>query len=111
MIQTIKVAKQIVKQNEVKQISDSLFLIRGHQVSIIKKKGRMTIQCDCKNGIDYCKEGVCFHKVSLVAYLLDGDFHKRINQFISDFEIYKKENKSVSTSCLLGVLRELRGLK
>jgi hypothetical protein len=107
-MENIKLAKEWIKHNKVKQISETLFEVEGHSVKIQKKSGRSLILCDCENASFFADNQLCVHKISMIAYLINKDVLKGLDKLISDYEGYEKNKLKVSQECFINDLKDIR---
>ena len=103
-------SKSLIK--EVEQISPDLFKINNHLVKIQTKKGRTILICDCYNDTRFCVESpMCVHKLTVIIYLADQNFHKRLDKLIKEYEKYKELKLSISIDLILNDLKDVKYLK
>jgi len=96
----ISYSKSLVK--EIKQISPTLFEVNGHSVKIQTKKGRNLLICTCCNDTRFCTESpTCSHKLAVIIYLADQNFHKRLDKLIKDYEKYKELKLPVNVDLMI----------
>jgi len=108
-MENIKLAKDLIKHNRIKQISETLFEVEGHSVKIQKKMGATLILCDCLNHTLNCNSpAFCSHKFSVIAYLTNRDFLQRLDKLISDYEGFEKNKLKVSQECFINDLKDIR---
>lgn len=105
-------SKELVKRNKVKQISETLFEVENHSVKFQKKKGRILLICDCVNHTRFCNQSpICKHKISVIIYLNDLNFNKRIDKLINEYKNYKELNLPVSVDLFINDLTTIKMLK
>ena len=107
----IQQSKELVRCNRIKQITDSLFEVGDYKVGLLKKKGRSIMTCTCFNSTIFCVEGICSHKISVLIYLSDNNFHKKIDKIISDYKRYNELSLPVSVDYMLNDLENLKRVK
>ena len=103
--------KQLVKEHRVKEISPTLFEVLGHSVKFQKKKGRTLLICDCDNSSYFGHNQFCIHKLSVLYYLFDNNFYKKMDKLISEYENYKELKLPVSIECFIEELKSIKYLK
>lgn len=109
MTLSISYAKTLVK--EIEQVSPTLFKIYDNTIKIQTKKGRCFLTCSCQNHSLFPNESFCVHKLAIVIYLSNGNFNKKIDKIISDYEKYKDCKLKPSVNCFLNDLRNLKRAK
>ncbi len=110
-LRKLNYAKLLIKQDGVKEISPTLYLIGKNSIQIEKKKGRTLWHCNCKNDTLYCRESpMCHHKQALSIYLNNGDFLEKLDKVIKEYENCKKLKLPVSIDYMLKDLKDMRGI-
>jgi len=68
-METIKKAKELLKQGKIEKISESLWQVDGHLVKLHSKPGRSYFTCDCPNFTKFCIEKpVCAHQKAIILF-------------------------------------------
>lgn len=119
--QTIKVCKKIVKEKRVKIVSESnnniLLESDGHNVRFFLRNNKFLIDCDCISSTQsfekpertyYNNNSICYHKLSALMFLLDGNFSDRINNLINQYKEYDKLKLPVSLNAFIMDLESIR---
>ena len=101
-------AKELVKHNKVKKISETMWDIDGrNSVKLQIKKGRNLLICSCHNDTKFCIESpFCYHKLSIILFELD--FYKKLNFLIEEYRGYAKIKVPITIESMINDLENLR---
>ena len=106
----IDYAKSLVRK--VKQVTPTMFEVRGHSVKIQTKKGRQLVICDCCNDTKFCIESpMCVHKLAVIIYLTNKNLYKNIDNLINYYKLENQLKKFVEPFMILDDLRNLERKK
>lgn len=83
------------KEKRLKVISDRMFEVDNHTVTIQIKQGRRLLTCSCCNYGRFPNESFCWHREMVIVYPILKHFDKKIKEVVSFLEINKglKKNK------------------
>lgn len=101
-------AKDFVNHNKVQQISENMFEVEGHKVSIQKKSGRTLILCDCDNASRFGHNQFCISKLAIIIYLANKDLLKRVDKLVLDYKRIKDLKMKIDTDIVIDDLENLR---
>jgi hypothetical protein len=108
-MESIKRAKDLVKHNLVKQISENMFEVEEHIVSITKRSGSCLISCDCLNhSRNVNSPAFCIHKFAVITYLANRDFLERLDKLIEQYKLFSKQKLNVSQECFMDDLNSIK---
>ncbi|MEK6878381.1 MAG: hypothetical protein AABY22_02170 [Nanoarchaeota archaeon] len=104
----IKQAKELVKHNKVKKISETLWDIdERNSVKLQIKKGRNLLNCSCHNDTRFCIESpFCHHKFAVILFELD--FYKKLEKLIEEYKRYAKIKVPITIESMINDLENLR---
>lgn len=109
MKQSIKYCKDLVRHNKIKQVSENIFEVENHTVTIQKKMGAKLITCDCLNHSRNCNSpAFCVHKMAVIIYLSNRDFIERINKLILEYNSFKDNKLTPSVDCIIDDLNNIK---
>jgi len=104
-------AKDLLKHNKVIKISDKIFDVGDYIVSVQKKPGRNILTCSCWQGTNFCNEGICSHKISVLLYLANNNFYDKVDKLLNDYKKINKLKMKIDTDIVISDLESLKFTK
>jgi hypothetical protein len=109
MESAIKRAKNLVRHGKVVQVSENIFDVEEHIVSITKRSGSCLISCDCLNhSRNVNSPAFCLHKFAVITYLANRDFLERLKNLSEQYEGFKTNKLQPSVDCFIDDLNSIR---
>lgn len=107
MESTIRLSKEMIRSDSLKQVSETLFEVDEHTVKIQKKSGRKIFLCDCKNSSIFADNNLCVHKIAVIIFLANKDFLNRLKKLTKEYEGFKENKLNPSVECFIDDLKSI----
>jgi len=107
----IKRAKELVKHNQVKKISEGLWEIGKNSVSLKVSAGREILFCSCMNTSIFGDINLCYHKIAVLLFEADEEFYKKIDKLLEDYKKIKDLKLKMDADIVINDLENLRRVK
>ena len=106
--QTISYVKDLLKHNQIQQVSQNIFKLPDHEIQIQTKKGRMLLLCSCDNASFFGHNQICVGKLAVINFIFNRDFHRQLDTLIKLYESWRDIKLPISVDIMIHDLQNVR---
>ena len=81
MQKLINYAKQLIRENKVKEVTPNVWDVGSNTVILKTKKGRNLLTCSCTNYAKFCLENpICSEKIAVILFKTNKKFLESLDR-------------------------------
>jgi len=103
---TILYVKDLLKHNQIQQVSQNIFKLPDHEVQIQTKKGRMLLLCS--NASFFGHNQICVGKLAVINFIFNRDTNRQFDTLIALYKNWKEIKLPISVDIMIHDLQNVR---
>lgn len=105
----INFAKQLIREGQVKQISERIWDVEDKIVTHKIKRGRNVTSCSCQNYSRFVNENpICSHVIAVILFKANKKFMEKLDKLINQYEGWDRSKFKLQIGIIVDDLNKIR---